>query len=103
MESGSRIAHYELVGRLGEGAVGVVWKARDTRDGSVVALKLLRPERLDETSRARFKREAKAALGMSHPNVVSVRDVGDDWIAFDYVGGGTLEDLLRGAGRLEWR
>jgi Tol biopolymer transport system component len=67
---GSRLGHYEVVGKLGEGGMGEVWRATDTRLGRAVALKLL-PEdfALDPERHARFEREAKVLASLSHPNI----------------------------------
>jgi serine/threonine-protein kinase len=92
--------HYELIEKLGQGGMGVVWKARDTRLARLVALKLLPPDREDVAhARARLLREARAASALNHPNIVTVYDVltsaGTDCIAMEYVEGETLDVLLR--------
>jgi TolB-like protein/Flp pilus assembly protein TadD/predicted Ser/Thr protein kinase len=84
--------------------MGYVYKARDTRLKRLVALKVLRPERVgEETERRRFLREAQAAAALNHPHIVTVHEVGVeddlDFIVMEYIGGGTLADLLA-AGRL---
>ena len=73
---GSRIAHYEILERLGAGAMGVVWKARDTRLMRLVALKTLAPaQNSDADQRARMIQEARSASQMDHPNVCSIYQV----------------------------
>jgi serine/threonine protein kinase len=67
--TGTVLAHYELLERLGEGAMGTVYKARDIRLRRLVALKLLLPSPLDSERRLRFLREAQAASGLEHPNL----------------------------------
>src|SRR3954452_17010462 len=72
---GERLGPYELVHVLGEGAMGVVWLARDQRDSCDVALKLLRRElSADEVYGRRFLREARIAADVDHPNLVTIRE-----------------------------
>jgi serine/threonine protein kinase len=102
---GDTVGHYRLDARLGEGAVGVVYRARRESDGAVVALKLLK-QRLgeDETFRARFVHEARAAREVEHDHVVPVLDAGEaggtSYLVAEYVAGGSLEDRLREEGAL---
>jgi serine/threonine-protein kinase len=92
------IGGYALEEKLGEGATGVVWRA--VRNGNVVALKVLRPELAgNETYRARFLREARAASEVRHRHLVPVLDVGEAegacYLACAFVAGGSLADRLR--------
>jgi serine/threonine-protein kinase len=102
---GDTVGHYRLDARLGEGAVGVVYRARRGSDDAVVALKLLK-HRLgeDETFRARFVHEARAARHVEHDHVVPVLDAGDaggtSYLVAEYVAGGSLADRLREEGAL---
>jgi serine/threonine protein kinase len=102
---GDAVGHYRLDARLGEGAVGIVYRARRESDGAVVALKLLK-QRLgeDETFRARFVHEARAARHVEHDHLVPVLDVGEadgtSYLVAEYVPGGSLEDRLREEGAL---
>ena len=85
--------------------MGVVWLARDQRDSSEVALKLLRPElSADEVYGRRFLREARIAAEVDHPNLVTIRDAGEAggwaYIAARHVDGPTLAELLRDRGPL---
>ena len=102
---GDTVGHYRLDARLGEGAVGVVYRARRGPDGAVVALKLLK-QRLgeDETFRARFVHEARAARHVEHDHVVPVLDAGEaggtSYLVAEYVAGGSLEDRIREDGAL---
>src|SRR5437773_7417525 len=89
---GKKLGHYEMVDDLGDGGMGVVYKARDTRLDRFVALKTLQPAVLaDPDRRRRFVREAKAASALNHPNIVHVYDIssqdGIDFIAMEYVMG----------------
>lgn len=102
---GDAVGRYRIDARLGEGAVGVVYRARTDPGGEVVALKLLK-ERLgaDETFRARFVHEARAARHVAHDHLVPVLDAGEadgtSYLVAAYVSGGSLEDRLRGEGSL---
>lgn len=92
---------YEIVQRLGAGGMGVVYRAHDTLLGRSVAVKLLRPElAADAEFLRRFRREAKAAASLSHPNIVSVFDVGQEedlhYLVMEYVPGPTLQQRLAG-------
>ncbi|MEV3923468.1 protein kinase domain-containing protein [Actinomadura coerulea] len=97
---------YELLEPLGRGGMGVVCRARDRELERIVAVKVLPTQMLrDEDFRARFRREARAAAGLSHPNIAVVYDIGEDagegepapYLVMELVEGGTLADLLRQA------
>ncbi len=76
---GSTISHYRILEKLGEGGMGVVYRAEDTRLDRVVALKCLAAHLLDDTeAKTHFLREAKAAAALDHPNVCAVYDVGEE-------------------------
>jgi len=94
-----RLSHYELVEQLGEGGMGVVYKARDLRLGRWVAVKVLAPGKAsDPERRARFVKEARAASALDHPNVLTVHEIGCedgvDFIVTEFLPGRTLEKLL---------
>ncbi len=94
-----RLSHYELVERLGEGGMGVVYKARDVRLGRFVALKVLEPGKAsDPERRQRFVNEARAASALDHPNVLTVHEIGCedgvDFIVTEYLPGKTLAQLI---------
>src|SRR6266542_1949491 len=96
---GSRLGPYEVVSPLGAGGMGEVWKARDTRLGREVAIKVLPAEVASDPSRLkRFEKEARSASALNHPNIVTVYDIGASdsvsYIAMELVAGKTLRELL---------
>jgi len=98
---GEGIAHYTLLDRLGEGGMGIVYKARDNHLGRMVALKMLSEDKIfDPERKRRFVQEAKAASALSHPNIVTIYDIdtanGVTFIAMEYVNGKTLDRVIRG-------
>jgi dipeptidyl aminopeptidase/acylaminoacyl peptidase/predicted Ser/Thr protein kinase len=98
---GDRLGPYQIVAPLGAGGMGEVFRARDTRLGREVAVKVL-PEgaAADPERRARFEQEARSASALNHPNIVTLLDIGDasglSYIAMEYVEGRTLRELLAG-------
>jgi serine/threonine protein kinase len=77
LRSGDRLGPYEIVAPLGAGGMGEVYKARDTRLGRDVAIKVLQPEFASDLDRLRrFEQEARAAGQINHPNILAVYDVG---------------------------
>ena len=96
---------YRLIELLGSGGMATIYRATDTELGRDVALKLLRPEYLrDPDFSARFRQEAQAAASLSHPNVVTVFDFGEDpsgpYIVMELVDGEDLATILRRSGAL---
>jgi len=96
---GSTISHYIVLEKLGEGGMGVVYKAQDTKLDRTVALKFLPPRASDSPeTKARFLQEAKAAAALNHSNICTIYGVdesdGTMFIAMEYVEGGTLRDHL---------
>ena len=76
---GKTIAHYQILEKLGEGGMGVVYKVRDGHLDRLVALKVLPPEKVaDPERKRRFVQEAKAASALNHPNFVTVHDATSD-------------------------
>ncbi|MCX7418994.1 MAG: serine/threonine-protein kinase [Planctomycetia bacterium] len=97
--SGRMLGHFELQQRLGQGAFGEVWKARDTKLDRIVAIKIPRKENLTEADAEKFLREARAAAQVRHPNIVSVHEVGREdgriYIASDFIDGATLDEWVQ--------
>jgi serine/threonine-protein kinase len=98
-ESGDSLSHFRLIERIGEGGMGAVWKALDTRLDREVALKIL-PESLagDPEKLARFESEAKAVAALNHPNIVTIHSVeeaeGKHFFTMELVDGKTLTELI---------
>jgi eukaryotic-like serine/threonine-protein kinase len=97
---GESILHYQVLAKIGEGGMGIVYSALDTRLGRTVALKVLPPGKSnDPKRRQRFLREARAAAALNHPNIVAVYDIGThrdiDFIVMELVAGSSLHRLIR--------
>src|SRR5262245_51174743 len=97
---GTTISHYRVLEKLGEGGMGIVYKAQDTRLERLVALKFLPQELSDaDDAKQRFINEARAASALNHPNVATVYDIGEadtrSFIAMELVEGETLKSRLR--------
>jgi serine/threonine protein kinase/Tfp pilus assembly protein PilF len=104
MASGTKLSHYEIISKLGAGAMGEVYLAQDLRLGRKVALKLLVPELThDERELRRFEHEAQAASALNHPNILTIHEFGQaeglHFIASEFIEGVTLRQKMA-VGRL---
>jgi serine/threonine protein kinase/Tol biopolymer transport system component len=99
VSAGSRLGPYEIIEMVGAGGMGEVFKARDSRLGRLVAIKMLPRHKLSDPDRKRrFVQEARAASALNHPNIVTVYDIANDeqvdYLVMEYVAGNSLDRLI---------
>jgi serine/threonine protein kinase len=97
--TGESLGRYAIESKLGEGGMGIVFKARDTQLARTVAIKILPPDKVaDPERKRRFAQEAKAASALNHPNIITIYDIGSDgdtdFIVMEYLAGTTLDRLV---------
>jgi serine/threonine protein kinase/Tfp pilus assembly protein PilF len=96
---GRTISHYTILEKLGEGGMGEVYKARDTKLGRLVALKFLPPSLNSPLDVQRFQQEAKSISALNHPNIATIHDIdhsdGSRFLVLEYLSGGTLNARIR--------
>src|SRR5580693_9105619 len=103
LTSGTKLGPYEIQSPLGAGGMGEVYRARDTRLGRTVAIKVLPAHlSLNADLHSRFVQEAKSISSLQHPNICVVHDVGSqdgvDFMVMEYVSGETLDKVIPGGG-----
>jgi len=103
---GSRIGPYQIESKLGEGGMGVVFRALDTKLNRAVAIKCLAGDVADRAARRRFQREAQMASSLNHPHILTVYDAGElegqQYLVTEFIDGGTLRDWTKTSAR-SWR
>jgi tetratricopeptide (TPR) repeat protein/predicted Ser/Thr protein kinase len=97
---GRTLSHYRVIEKLGQGGMGIVYKAQDLHLDRLVALKVLPQDKISDPERKRrFVHEAKAASALNHPNIITIYDIDEAenicFIAMEYVAGRTLQDMIR--------
>ena len=111
---GKRLGPYEILSAIGAGGMGEVYRARDTRLGRMVAIKILSAHLADRAElRERFEREARAIAALNHPNICGIYEIGEEnglaYIVMDFLDGQTLRyyngkgELVGAAGRRDTR
>src|SRR6202012_1972139 len=86
LAAGTQLGPYEILSLIGEGGMGEVWKARDSRLDRVVAIKRLKAEH-----GARFQQEARAIAALNHPHICQIYDVGPEYLVLEYIEGRPLQ------------
>src|SRR5579864_8250270 len=98
LKPGTLIGSYRLESRLGEGGMGTVYRAQDTKLKRPVAIKFLSDDLADAAARRRFQREAQMASSLNHPHILTVYDVGEftnrQYLVTEFVDGGTLKEWV---------
>jgi len=99
VKAGDQLGPYRIEGVIGEGGMGVVYRALDTKLNRPVAVKLLFDDLADQAARRRFQREAQMASSLNHPHILTVHDAGDfegrQYLVTELIDGGTLKDWAR--------
>src|SRR5882724_6076889 len=100
--TGTQVGSYRILEKLGQGGMGEVYKAEDTRLKRLVAIKVLRRDKVaSQPGKLRFLQEAQAVSALNHPNIVQIYELesqdGDDFIVMEFVPGRTLAEVLRSA------
>src|SRR3954447_20443832 len=100
---GTRLGPYEVLASIGEGGMGTVYRALDTKLNRPVAIKLLSADVADAAARRRFHREAQMASSLNHPHILTVHDAGEfegrQYLVTEFIDGGTLKDWVHAARR----
>src|SRR5438067_12605086 len=99
LHTGQTLAHYRILEKIGQGAMGEVYKAEDLKLGRQVAIKLLPPGGpTDEKARQRFLRDARSASALNHPNIITIHAIEEsdvlDFIVYEYIGYDSLRVRL---------
>src|SRR5512137_119361 len=99
LAAGTKLGPYEVIGPLGSGGMGEVYRGRDTRLGREVAIKVLPAQHMgDPVRKQRFLREAQAVSALNHPNIVTLYDVGESgdlsFLVMEHVHGRTLDQVI---------
>src|SRR5262245_49644644 len=99
LQPGIRLGGYEILGFIGAGGMGEVYRARDPRLRRDIAIKVLPPDRVaDEGRRRRFVQEAQAASALNHPHIITIHEIDTaethDFIVMEYVRGKSLDALI---------
>src|SRR4030095_6148681 len=105
LDSDRRLLHYRIIQKIGQGGMGEVYKAEDTRLGRNVAIKLLPPSATENiVARRRFLQEAQSASSLNHPHIVTIYSIeeseGFDFIVMEFVEGETLKTRIENQGAL---
>ena len=106
LEFGTQLGSYRIESQLGEGGMGTVYRALDTKLNRLVAIKFLSADRADAVARRRFQREAQMASSLNHPHILTVHEAGEfegrQYLVTEFVDGGTLQDWAK-AEKRGWR
>src|SRR5881394_2168226 len=106
LAAGTQLGSYRIEAPLGEGGMGVVYRARDTKLNRPVAIKFLSEDLADAAARRRFQREAQMASSLNHPHILTVHDTGEfegqQYLVTEFVDGGTLREWAQQEKR-SWR